>query len=268
MGTVFQAHQISLNRLVALKVLSQRLRRHPAFVQRFQREAQVMAQLDHPNILRCYEIRVVRGWHLLAMEFVDGGSLEDVLPQRGQLAVEDALYVAIACARALQHAHRLNLVHRDIKPENILLTSQGEVKVADLGLAKPQDDKMGLTRLGTGVGTPLYMPPEQARRAGRVDARSDIYALGGMLYRLVTGEAPFKCKSLLELIQAKEESRFTPARQLNPRLPEQLDRILARMLAGVPDQRYQNCSELLEQLEGLGLAGNRFLTREPAHRQP
>jgi len=174
MGAVYQAHQISLDRPVALKVLSEELASKPAFVGRFQREAKVMAKLDHPNVLRCYGVHQTGKYHYLAMEFVDGGSVQDWLKKLGKFKLGDSLYLTLVCARALQHAHELNLIHRDIKPDNILLTKRGVIKIADLGLAKATDDDLGLTKTGTGAGTPIYMAPEQARDSKHVDGRTDI----------------------------------------------------------------------------------------------
>jgi eukaryotic-like serine/threonine-protein kinase len=258
MGAVYKAHQISLDREVAVKVLSKELAAKPAFVQRFLREARVMARLDHPNLLRCYEVKEVRGLHYIAMEYVDGGSVESWLEKLGRFELGDALHLIIACARALGHAHDKGLVHRDVKPDNVLLTSRGVVKLADLGLAKAHDDDLSVTRTGTGAGTPVYMAPEQARNVKHVDGRSDLYALGSMLYRFVTGELPFKGDTLVELIEAKEKGKFTPARRLNDEVPERLDLILDKLLACKPEVRYQSCAELLEDLEGLGLANERL----------
>jgi eukaryotic-like serine/threonine-protein kinase len=255
MGTVYLAEQVSLERRVALKVLSKDLASKPAFVQRFQREARLMARLDHPNILRCHDVGTVAGNHYLAMEYIDGGSLQNWLDKLGKLPIADALHAMLACARALQHAHEQNMIHRDIKPDNLLLTSKGVVKLADLGLAKAQDDDLSLTKTGTGAGTPLYMAPEQARDVKHVDHRSDIYALGCMLYRCVTGEVPFAGETLVEVIDAKTKGKFMPARRLNPDVPPRLDLIIDKMVAADPKHRYQSCAEIIAELDGLGLAG-------------
>jgi serine/threonine-protein kinase len=264
MGTVYKAHQVSLDRDVAIKVLAKELAAQPAFVQRFIREARVMAKLDHANILRCFEVGEAHGWHYLAMEYIEGGSLEGWLKKLGKFEVGDALCVLLECARGLQHAHELKLVHRDIKPGNILLTKRGVIKVADLGLAKAQDDNLGLTKTGTGAGTPVYMAPEQARDAKHVDGRSDIYALGCMLYTFVAGQPPFRGETLVELIEAKEKGKHTPARQFNVEVPQRLDLILDKMLAPKPEHRYQTCAEVIMELETLGLANARLSFLPPA----
>jgi serine/threonine-protein kinase len=258
MGTVYRARQISRGRDVAVKVLFKNLAALPTFLHRFLREARLMAQLDHPNILRCFEVGEARGFHYIAMELIDGASLEVWRTRLGKLTVGDAVHVVLACARALQHAHDSGLVHRDTKPDNVLLTSGGTVKVADLGLAKVRDEEVSLTQTGTGAGTPMYMSPEQARNAKHVDGRSDIYSLGCMLYVLLTGVAPFDGNGILEIFRAKEKGTFPPARQLRPRVPEGLDRIISKMIARNPDQRHQSCADLIQDLEWQELAGPRL----------
>jgi serine/threonine-protein kinase len=258
MGSVYKALQVSLEREVAVKVLSKELASKPSFVQRFLREARVMAKLDHPNILRCFDVGAVQGFHYLSMEYVDGGSVEGWLKKLGKLSIGDSLYIILACAHALQHAHELNLVHRDIKPDNILLTKRGVVKVADLGLAKAQDDDMSLTKTGTGAGTPLFMAPEQARDVKRVDGRCDIYSLGGMLYNFLTGQPPFIGETLVELIEIKEKGKYKPVRDFNDEVPERLELIVAKLLSTKPEHRYQTCAELILELENLGLANDRL----------
>lgn len=254
MGAVYRATQISLERDVAVKVLSKVLANNKDFVQRFQREAKLMAKIDHPNVLRCYAFGEEKGCQYFAMEFVEGGSLESWMKKLGRLSIGDALRVVIDCCHALEHAHELGLIHRDIKPDNILLTKKGVVKVADLGLAKATSDDMGLTKTGTGAGTPFYMSPEQCRDVKHVDHRSDIYALGVMLYYFLTGQLPFKGETVVELYEAKEKGKFTPARQYNPEIPERLDLILDKCLARKPELRYQSCAELARDLEAFGLA--------------
>jgi serine/threonine protein kinase len=254
MGAVYKAQDVHLDRIVAIKVLAKHLVNNPAYVQRFQREAKVMAKLDHVHVVRCYKFGTDHGMHYLAIEFIDGGSMQGVMDKRGKLSVGDALHVALACAHALHEAHSLNLIHRDIKPDNVLLTSKGVVKVADLGLAKATDENVSLTQTGTGAGTPLYMAPEQFRDAKHVDGRTDIYALGVMLYYFLTGEAPFKGETYVEVLEAKEKGKFAPARTFNDEVPERLDLYIDKMLARDPKHRYLNCAELIQDLEGLAVA--------------
>jgi len=269
MGSVYKAHQISMERDVALKVLSKQLANNKDFVLRFQREARLMAQLDHPNILRSYAVGEERGYHYFAMEYVDGGSLESWLKKAGKLSVGDALHILLTCARAMDHAHEKGLVHRDLKPDNIMLTSKGVIKVADLGLAKALTEDLQLTKTGTGAGTPLYMSPEQSRDVKHVDRRSDIYSLGIILYRLLTGDLPFKGETFVEVFKSKEDGKYPPARRSNLEVPDRLDLIIDKMLAKKLESRYQTCAEVVKDLEGLGLArATLSFLEEPAAEQP
>ncbi|MGD9856658.1 MAG: serine/threonine protein kinase, partial [Planctomycetaceae bacterium] len=255
MGKVYLAHQISLDRDCALKVMSHELAEKPGFVDRFIREARAMAKLDHPHVVKCYAVDEQEGKHFVAMELIDGQSMQDWLDELEALSVEDALHVILICADALEHAHSLNMIHRDIKPDNILVTKTGVVKVADLGLAKALDDDMSMTQSGTGLGTPHYMPPEQARDAKHVDARCDIYALGCTLYHFVTGKLPFAGDSVIALIKNKELGQFTSARRVNSQVPQRLDLIIDKMMAKDPKHRYGSCAEVIRDIESLNLAG-------------
>ena len=255
MGEVFLARQISLDRVVALKTLAKELAKKPDFVERFHREAKAMAKIDHPNVVKVYAVASFRGIHFAAIEYVDGKSVQDWLEKLGVFPVADAVHIAVVCAEALKHAHDQNMVHRDIKPDNILLTGTGVVKVADFGLAKVMDEDVSMTQSGTGLGTPLYMAPEQARNAKHVDQRCDIYALGATLYHLLTGSLPFKGDSTLDLIVAKEKGKYPPAKQLRSEVPEKLDLIIDKMMAKDPKHRYGNCAEVIRDLTSLGLHG-------------
>ncbi len=255
MGVVYKALQVSFDRKVALKVLFKHVANNAKLVERFYREARVAGHLDHPNLVRGFEVGEDGGWHYFAMEYVSGKSLQRVLESLGRLSVADALYITVRAARALEYAHGQGLVHRDVKPDNILITRTGEVKVADLGMVKQLDEEMTLTQTGHAVGTPWYMPLEQARNSKDADGRCDIYALGCVLYALLTGQPPFAGKTLVEVIQAKELGTFRPARQANREVPERLDLILLKMTAKNPKHRYANCTELIRDLEALELAG-------------
>ncbi|MBI2804310.1 MAG: protein kinase [Planctomycetes bacterium] len=256
MGAVYKGQHTSLDRIVAIKILAKELASKESYVKRFLREAKVMANLDHPNILRCIDVKEQKGLHFIVMEFVDGGSVEGWLKKLGKFSVGDALHIVLKTAAALEHAHAKKMIHRDIKPDNILLTSDGIVKVADLGLAKDTSEDTSLTKTGAGAGTPIYMAPEQARDVKHVDARVDIYALGVMMYVFLTGKAPFEGATLVELISAKEKGKFDPIRRHNDEVPTKIDLIVDKMLAKDPKTRYASCQEVIDELEPLGLAND------------
>jgi len=253
MGEVFLATQLSLDRHVAIKTLSKDMAKREGTVKRFIRESRSMAKLQHPNVVQVYAADSQQGIHFAAIEYIDGMSMEDWIGKLGRLSIGDALHVTLRCAEALKHAHDQNMIHRDIKPDNILITAKGVVKVADFGLAKAIDEDVSMTQSGTGLGTPLYMAPEQARNAKHVDQRTDIYALGCSLYCFVTGELPFTGTTMLELIMAKEKGVFKSARKLNREVPDRLDLMIDKMISKEPASRYPNCDELIRSLSQLGL---------------
>ena len=255
MGEVYLATQVSLDRLVAIKTLSKELAKNETFVKRFQREMKSMAKLDHTNIVKVYAVDSIKNLHFAAIEYVDGKSVQDWLDALQKLSIGDAVHITIACAEALRHAHETGTIHRDIKPDNVLVTKKGIVKVADFGLAKAMDNEdVSMTQSGSGLGTPLYMAPEQARDAKHVDQRADIYALGATLYHLISGALPFSGDSALQLILAKEKGKFVPIRQLVSGCPEKLSLIIDRMMAKEPSHRYSNCDDVINDLESLGIA--------------
>jgi serine/threonine-protein kinase len=253
MGTVYKAFQVSAEREVAVKILFPHMARNQKLLERFYREARSMGHLSHPNIVQGYAVGEEQGWHYLAMEYVDGRSLQKWLGLLGRLSVGDALHIVLACAEGCRYAHSLDVVHRDIKPDNILINRQGEIKLTDLGAVKWLEEDMSLTQTGHGIGTPCYMPLEQARNAKEADQRSDIYALGCVLYCLLTGKPPFNGNTIVELIMAKDVGRFTPARRYNPAIPERLDLMIDKMVAKQVKYRYQTCDEMIRDLKSLNL---------------
>ncbi len=254
MGAVYLAHQPSQDRPVALKLLSETLARQHAFVARFYREAKVLACLEHPNIVRFFGAGQERNVPFLAMEYIEGYSASLLLRQLGRFRIGDALHIILKCADALRYAHERNIVHRDIKPENIMITRLGHVKITDMGLAKSVQEDLGLTDTGAAIGSPKYMAPEQARNAKQADSRSDLYALGGVLYHFLTGQVPFVGVTGMELMLAKEQGSYPSARQLNPEVPRRLDLVLDKMLAKSPRYRYPSCEPLIRDLGSLNLA--------------
>ena len=256
MGAVYLGYDGATRRTVAIKVLNEELVSNQNFVDRFSREARSGIQLNHPNIVRTYSAGQdsATGHYYLVLEYVDGPSAQTLLSRHGRLAVADAVYLTLHVARALEHAHSRNIVHRDIKPDNILVTRSGVAKLGDLGLAKRTDELSHLTAARQGFGTTAYMPYEQAISARRADARSDIYALGATLYHLITGRVPFPGDDHLDIIEKKKQGIFAPAGFFEPAVPAGMDRILAKMLAREPADRYQTASELIIDLEKSRLA--------------
>ena len=268
MGSVLLGRQISLDRKVALKVMHPRIAKNPGFVARFTREAYAAAQLTHHNVVQIYDIGEDRGQHFFSMEFVPGQSLMELVKKEGKLAPETAVGYILQAARGLRYGHNQGMVHRDVKPDNLMLNTEGIVKVADLGLVKlpsgdlpqqagalpPSDDdedgKTELTRVGAAMGTPAYMPPEQARDSSAVDQRADIYSLGCTLYVLITGKPPFEGKTALEIISKHQSQPIVPPEVVVKRVPKALSAILMKMMAKKPDDRHQSMDEVIAALEG------------------
>ena len=249
MGEVSLAEQTSLKRPVALKVLRQEMAANPAAFQRFRAEAEAVARATHPNIVQVYAVGESGGVQFMAMEYVEGKSLRDYLAKKGKLEVPVALTMMRQVAAALQRASDLGIVHRDIKPDNILLTARGEVKVADFGLARDEFRKrpVRLTELGTAIGTPVYMSPEQFQ-GQPVDVRSDIYSFGATCYHALGGKVPFKGETPLELALNHVEKVPEPLEKLRPDLPPGLANVIHKMLAKNPADRYQTARELSKDI--------------------
>jgi serine/threonine-protein kinase len=256
MSTVYLSYDVPGRRAVAVKLLANHLAGQREFVSRFYREARFSRLLQHPNVVRGY----TAGYdpdvnkHYLVLEFIDGPSAHKAMTRLGRLPVGVAVRIGIDIARALDFLHRRNYVHRDVKPDNILLDPDAGAKIADLGLTKRLGDDTHLTSINQGVGTSYYMPYEQAMNAALVDGRSDIFALGATLYHLLSGEVPFQGSTHEEIIRGKQHNSFVPLRQLNPDVPELLERIIAATLARDPRARYQEAGRLADDLEATGLA--------------
>ncbi len=258
MGTVYQAEHKVMERLVAVKVISRSLLDHPEAAERFHREIRAAASLDHPNIVKAYDAEQAGDLQLLAMEYVEGRSLADVLAKKGPLPVAHACHYIRQAALGLQHAHEKGMVHRDLKPHNLMLTSRGVVKILDFGLAKlarERQSRGGLTQDNAVLGTPAYMAPEQAQKTKAADIRADIYSLGCTLFHLLTGREPFPGDDALNIIVAHLQDPPPPLESLRPDVPPGLAALVARMLAKDPDQRPQTPKEVAEALAPYGKAG-------------
>jgi serine/threonine protein kinase len=256
MGEVYLGYHEAQNRQVAIKVLNDMLGGNPGCVERFYREAKSSGRLIHPNIVRGISVGrdSATGKHYLVREFVDGLSAQVLLDRLTFLPVGAAVAIALDVARALEYLQSRGYVHRDIKPDNILVTRSGQAKLADLGLVKRIGEAAPRDSVVQGFGTSYYMPYEQAMNAHRVDGRSDIYALGATLYHLLTGIVPFTGNNHDEIVQKKQVGRFAPASSINHDIPASLDTILNKMLAQLPEDRYQTARELVADLVTSGLA--------------
>lgn len=246
MAVVYKGYQESLNRYVAIKVLRGELARDQEFVTRFRREALAVAGLSHPNILHVYDAGQSNGMYYMVMDYADGGSLKDQV-QRGPLEIERAVSIAIQLADALDYAHQQGLVHRDVKPSNVLLTKDGRPLLTDFGIAKALYESTHLTRTGTSIGTPEYMSPEQLQGQA-VDGRTDIYALGVVLFEMLAGWSPFQAPTPMATLYKQLNEPVPPLRQVNITIPEWLEAVVNKALAKQPGARFQRASEMADAL--------------------
>ena len=247
MGAVYRATDPSLHRYVAIKVLTQR---DPRYVERFRREAQVLAKIGHPSIIQIYEIVGGDGESAdpyIVMEYFEGRPL-DALLKDGPLAAAQVVSLLRQCAEGLRKAHANNVIHRDIKPGNIMLSPAGEVKILDFGIAKLFDAKTDLTGQ-TVLGTPYYMSPEQATGYA-IDARSDLYSLGITAFHLLTGRKPFEAKSKVDVMLMQVKTPLPDIGAIVPCDP-QMVRVVEKMCAKKPAERFQSCDELIAALDAL-----------------
>ena len=237
MGKVFRARDLTLDRLVALKMLARELSQDTGYVQRFLKEARAAARLNHPNIVQIYDFGCVDSIYYLAMEFVDGHSLGTYL-RRGHFSESESIQIIRHACRALSVAHADGIVHRDIKPDNLMLTSRGDVKLVDLGIAKRLDEEASLTQTGQAIGTPHYISPEQIRGQRDVDSRADIYSLGATLYHLLTGHTPYPGSSGPIVMSMHLVEPLPDPRRFEASLTEGVCRVVRKMMAKNRDERY------------------------------
>jgi hypothetical protein len=251
MGVVYQAEHRLMERPVALKVIHRRWIADPAAVARFRREVRAAARLMHPNIVIAYDAEQAGDTHFLVMEFVAGTSLAALVAEQGPLPVAEACDYVRQAALGLQHAFERGMVHRDIKPQNLMRTPEGLLKILDFGLANFVTESAGageLTEVGSVMGTPDYLAPEQARDAHAADIRADIYSLGCTLYHLLAGEAPFAGKTGMQKIVAQLEQTARPLAELRPEVSPDLERTVSRLLAKDPAQRFATPAEVAQAL--------------------
>ena len=261
MGVVFKARQINLNRIVALKMILAGQFAGQEDVQRFYTEAEAAAQLDHPGIVPIFEIGEHQGQHYFSMGYIEGKSLSHKVAD-GPLPPREAAELLQRICDAMAYAHERGVIHRDLKPANILIDANGQPKVTDFGLAKKTEADSDLTGTGQILGTPAYMPPEQASgKTDEVGPLADVYSLGAVLYCLLTGRPPHQAASPMDTLLQVLERDPLPPRQLNPNIPQDLESVCMKCLQKNPSHRYGDATELVHEL-------GRFLSGEPTHARP
>jgi serine/threonine-protein kinase len=252
MGTVYKARQLSMNRLVAIKMLHPKLAAQQDLLNKLIREAHLAAKLSHNNIVQAIDVGSAGNLHYFVMEYVEGTTVKDEI-EKGKIYDElEAVDIVIQIAQALQHAHRRGLVHRDIKPANIILTAEGVAKLADLGMAREKaDEAVARAEKGMTIGTPYYIAPEQVYGQEDIDGRADIYSLGATLYHMVTGQPPFPGTKIDAVLNAHLEKELTPPDHLNTKLSSGLGEVVEFMMAKGRRERYPNPDDLIIDLECL-----------------
>ena len=250
MGTVYKARHRSSGQIVALKLVPSDVVADTILIRRFEKEFLIAKTLDHPNIVRALDYKATQDEAILTMEFVDGISLGEKLEREGRLAENEAILIIAQVAQGLHHAHQRGLIHRDVKPDNILLTPEGQAKLADLGLAKEMEAAQALTNTGRALGTPHFMAPEQFRSAKSADVRSDVFSLGATLYIMVTGQLPFKAKGPIATFTKMAKNDLISPRKLTPELSEHVERVICKALNADPQVRPASCREFLHEVLG------------------
>ncbi|MEE3284788.1 MAG: serine/threonine-protein kinase [Planctomycetota bacterium] len=266
MGLVYLANDPKRARSIALKVLAREKADNETLLKRFRSEALATRELKHENIVGVYEAGSIDGQFYIALEFVEGTDVSQLIRTRGRLPVGRSLDITRQVALALSVAYRRNIVHRDIKPSNLLIRGDGVVKLTDMGLARSMDDaeQAGITRAGTTVGTVDYISPEQARNSKSADTRSDIYSLGCTWYHMLTGEVPFPHGSLTDKLQAHANTPAPDPRNINSTIPEEVVLVLQRMLEKSPDRRHPTPDDLVSALETIVLNRTEITTDDIA----
>ncbi|MGD2205905.1 MAG: protein kinase [Anaerolineae bacterium] len=245
-ATVYLGRNMDTNEIVAIKVLSRQYTKESQYVERFRREASLAERLRHPNVVRIFDHGIEDGIHFLVMEFVEGLTLDRIIQRKGRFSIEETLSYTEQALAGLQAAYRAGIVHRDIKPANLMITPDGTVKVMDFGIARVEA-LAGLTQSGMFMGTPRYISPEMARGA-RADIRADLYALGLLIYEMLSGAPPFDAENPWAVLRQQIEGQPTPIHQLRPDVPRWLEDVVSRALVKDPNQRFQTPAEMLAAL--------------------
>jgi eukaryotic-like serine/threonine-protein kinase len=252
MATVYKAKQVSLDRMVALKKLPKKFSSNPQFIERFFAEGRAAAQLNHPNIVQAFDVGNEGDVYFFVMEYVEGRSVHEDIVTHKRYKEDDAINIGIQVAEALEHAHEKGLIHRDVKPKNIMITKEGVVKLADMGLARAMSDvEAAEAEAGRAFGTPYYISPEQIRGEKDIGPPADIYSLGVTLYHMVTGSVPFEGKNPSSVMHKHLKNDLVPPDHVNPKLGAGISEVIEMMMAKRVKDRYQNCSDLLIDLRAI-----------------
>ncbi len=252
MATVYKARQLSLDRVVAIKILPKKFSGNPDFVKRFYAEGRAAAKLNHPNIVAALDVGRHADVHYFIMEYVEGHTVYEHLVREGPYTEANTLAIAIQVAKALNHAHGTGLIHRDVKPKNILITGDGVAKLADMGLARAVSDREAAeAEAGKSFGTPYFISPEQIRGDMNVDLRSDIYSFGATLYHMVTGKVPFEGQDIPTVLRKHLREPLIPPDHINPELSNGISEIIELCLAKDPAKRYATTADLIEDLQAV-----------------
>jgi serine/threonine protein kinase len=252
MAVVYKARQLSLNRMVAIKILPKKFSENPEYVERFYKEGQAAGRLNHPNIVQAIDVGEAGGYHYFVMEYVEGKDISDDLNTGKVFSESEALEIIIQVAHALEHAHAQNLIHRDVKPKNIMINSKGVVKLADMGLARATSDiEAAQSEEGKAYGTPYYISPEQIRGKIDIDGRADIYGLGATFYHMVTGRVPFMADNSADVMRKHLKEKLIPPDHINTALSAGVSEVIEIMMAKDREDRYKDVKELLVDLEAL-----------------
>jgi len=252
MAVVYKAKQLSLDRVVAIKVLPKRFSENPEYVKRFYQEGRAAAKLNHNNIVQAIDVGEAGGYHYFVMEYVEGKTLYEDMSAGKIFSEEEALEIVIQIANALKHSHSMGLIHRDIKPKNIMINQDNVVKLADMGLARETTDiEAAQSEAGKAYGTPYYIAPEQIRGEIDIDGRADIYGLGATFYHIVTGRVPFMADEPAEVMRKHLREELVPPDHINTSLSAGVSEVIELMMAKRRDDRYSNADELLADLEAI-----------------
>ncbi|MDX2147242.1 MAG: serine/threonine-protein kinase [Planctomycetota bacterium] len=252
MATVHLARQISLDRMVAIKVLPRKFSQNSQFIERFYAEGRAAAQLNHPNIVQAFDVGKSGEFHYFVMEYVDGRTVYDDIVKHKRYPEGEAIDIVLQVAEALQHAHERGLIHRDVKPKNIMLTKEGVAKLADMGLARAMSDKeMAEAEAGRAFGTPYYISPEQIRGEFKIGPPADIYSLGATLYHMVVGSIPFDGKNPSAVMHKHLKEPLVAPDHVNPKLSAGISQVIEMMMAKDPKARYHNCKDLILDLRAV-----------------